>query len=161
MSKFLDKLKLVQTGWRQGRAVWTTLAPLPYRSDLLGKTIVIPEEFITDLASVPRAPIAWLIAGGKGSRSALLHDFAYQFGQWSLETGEPLHTDRRLADSVFRESLAADEMGGAGPVAQRVMWLTVRLLAKFAWKGDRTQELNPVWSAEGLPENPMAGTGDS
>lgn len=151
MSKFLGQLQLAQTGWRQGRAVWETLTPLSYRSELLGKTIVIPSEFITDLASVPRAPIAWLIAGGKGSRSAVLHDFAYQFGEWSVQTGETVHVSRYLADAVFRESLAADPIGGAGPAAQQVMWLTVRLLARFAWRGQRTEELNPIWSATGLP----------
>lgn len=151
MSRFLAQLQLVQTDWRQGRAVWRTLAPLAYQSELLDQTIVVPEDFITDLASVPRMPIAWLIAGGRGSRSAVLHDFAYQFGEWTLDSGEASPTDRRHADAVFRESLAADPMGGAGPLAQRLMWLAVRLLARFAWRADRTRKLNPIWSTEGLP----------
>lgn len=151
MSRFLDDLRLIQTGWHKGRAVWKTLAPLAYHSDLLGETIVVPDEFITDLASVPRLPIAWLVAGGRGSRSAVLHDFAYQFGKWTAANGEPSTATRRLADAVFRESLAADPISGAGPAAQRLMWLAVRLLAGFAWEGDRTRALNPIWSTEGLP----------
>lgn len=157
MSRFLDDLELVQTGWRGGRAIWKTLAPLAYHSDVLGATIVVPEKFITDLASVPRLPIAWLVAGGRGSRSAVLHDFAYQFGEWTLDNGEPSKTTRRVADDVFRESLAADPISGAGPVAQRLMWLAVRLLAGFAWEGDRTRALNPIWSTEGLPREQRPG----
>lgn len=116
MSGFHAPLRLVQTDWQKGRAVWTTLAPLPYQSDVLGETIVVPEEFITDLASVPRLPIAWLVAGGRGSRSAVVHDFAYQFGHWPRQNEEPSPTNRRLADAVFRDSLAADDISGAGPL---------------------------------------------
>lgn len=159
MSRFHARLQLAQTGWQKGRAVWTTLAPLPYHSDVLGETVVVPEEFITDLASVPRLPIAWLVAGGRGSRSAVVHDFAYQFGQWPRQDGEPSQTDRRLADAVFRESLAADDISGAGPLAQRLMWLAVRIFGRSAWTAERTHNLNPVWSAEGLPNRPWEPEG--
>lgn len=159
MSRFIAHLQLIQTDWKEGRAVWRTLAPLPYHSDVLGETIVVPDDFITDLASVPRLPIAWLVAGGRGSRSAVLHDFAYQFGRWPLRNGEAATADRRLADTVFRESLAADDISGAGPLAQRLMWLAVRLFGGSAWSADRTHTLNPIWFADGLPTRPWEPDG--
>jgi hypothetical protein len=59
---------------------------------LRGKLIVIPAEFITDHASVSRLP---LIAGGRGIRSATVHDFGYQFGYCILES-----SIRQLVDQL-------------------------------------------------------------
>lgn len=150
-SRFVGRLEIAQVGWLRGRAEWRTLAPLGYRSALLGTTIVVPAEFDTDLASVPRVPLAWLIAGGKGSRSGVVHDFAYQWGYWCLPGGGTVPVDRKLADAVFRESLAADDLSGAGPGAQRAMWLAVRLLGGDAWRPGRARRLNPQWSDRGVP----------
>lgn len=86
----------------------------------------------------------------------MLHDFPYQFGVWLADDGERVKVDRRLAAAVFRESLEADEMGGAGPVAGRIMWLAVRLGGMFAWRGRRAPGLSPIWSSQGLPAEPAA-----
>lgn len=86
----------------------------------------------------------------------MLHDFPYQFGVWLADDGERVKVDRRLAAAVFRESLEADEMGGAGPVAGRIMWLAVRLGGMFAWRGRRAPGLSPIGSSQGLPAEPAA-----
>jgi hypothetical protein len=39
--------------------------------------ICVPEGFETDLASVPRLPIAYMILGGRGKRAAVVHDWLY------------------------------------------------------------------------------------
>lgn len=40
----------------------------------------VPEGFVTDLASVPRIPIAYLWLGGRGKKAAVVHDWLYATG---------------------------------------------------------------------------------
>lgn len=151
MSAFLDALEMRQVGWLNGRPTWITLRPVRYRSALLGATLVVPAEFITDLASVPRLPFAWLLAGGRGNRSAVIHDFGYQFNHWLLIDGSRLTVKRGLVDDVFRESLPADPISGAGAVMAWTMYAAVRIGGWPSWKarGTRAPVLNPKWSREG------------
>ena len=160
-SAFLDPLDLRQVDWKDGRPVWTTLAPLRYRSEALnGLTVVIPADFVTDLASVPRLPIIWLATGGRGPRSAVLHDFPYQFGFWIIHGAvgsRRLYVRKGEVDSVFHESLLADLMSGAGPVRAWEMWAGVRMNANGGIWGERQARraaLNPIWHASGRPEGP-------
>ena len=155
-SGFLSDLDIRQVGWARRRAVWMTLAPLRYRSEALGgRVVLVPAEFVTDLASVPRAPLAYLLAGGRGNRSAVVHDFPYQFGYWLLEDGSRLRVEeKRVPDGVFHESLLADPMSGveSGALAG-VMWAFVRGFGRGVWADEgRTARLNPEWSANGGPE---------
>lgn len=155
-SAFLTDLDIRQVGWRRKRAVWMTLAPLRYRSEALGGRIVlVPAEFVTDLASVPRAPLAYLLAGGRGNRSSVVHDFPYQFGYWLLEGGERLEVEeKKLPDAVFHESLLADPWSGveSGALAG-AMWAFVRGFGRGVWADEeRAARLNPEWSANGGPE---------
>lgn len=153
-SAFLDPLDVRQVGWRDGRPVWMTLTPLRYRSTLLDAVLVVPAEFVTDLASVPRAPLAYLLAGGKGNRSAVVHDFPYQFGYWLREGRSRLLVPaKRLPDAVFYESLLADPVSGADGLTAWLMGAMVRAFGRGVWAdGDRAGVLNPVWSANGGPE---------
>lgn len=155
MSAFLDRLRLEQVDWRAGRPVWLTAALLRYQSDRLGgRVIVIPAEFGTDLASVPRLPIVWLATGGRGPRSAVLHDYPYQTGYWLLEDGGRLDVAKSLVDNIFHESLLADPMSGAGPVRAWEMWAGVRVNINGGIWGDRDRaaSLNPIWTREGWPD---------
>ena len=52
-------------------------SPLIYLSDIVGK-IMVPEEFYTDFASVPRVPIAYMLFGDRAHREAVLHDYLYR-----------------------------------------------------------------------------------
>lgn len=154
MSAFLDHFRGEQTGWAHGRPVWTTLAPLRYRSDLLQATIIVPTEFITDGASVPRWPLLWLLAGGRGNRSAVIHDFPYQFKGWWLVlddgTWRWFDVEKPLADDVFRESLPADPMSGVGDRLAGLMLAGVRVGGRGAWTNqERASDLNPIWSGGG------------
>lgn len=157
---FHDHLAIEQTGWRGGKAVWTTLTLLRYSHE--DGTVVIPKEFITDLASVPRLPIAWLVAGGRGNRAAVLHDFAYQFSVLLYVKGEALEEvpkNRRAADGIFREALKADPWGGTNMATRFIMWAAVRLLGAFAYRGKkRARALNPIWTTTGLPATPTEGS---
>ena len=154
MSAFLDLFRGEQIDFKAGRPIWITLSPLRYRSDRLDVTVIVPAELVTDLASVPRLPLLWLAAGGRGTRSATLHDFAYQFGFWWVELPDgkwwQQYVSRMLADDVFYESLLADPISGAGAVRAWEMWLAVRLGGRGIWSDSaRALRFNPIWSGGG------------
>lgn len=94
MSRFASKLAVELDDEFGG--IWKVLKPLEYESDLLGKAVIVPRDYLTDFASVPRLPIVYLAAGGKGERAGVVHDFLYSSG-----------VDRKLADQVLREALLA------------------------------------------------------
>lgn len=59
--------------------VWRLNAPLRYESDIAG-FIEVPAGFQTDLASVPRVPIAFLLFGGRSHHEAVIHDYLFRVG---------------------------------------------------------------------------------
>lgn len=126
MSKFITHLRVeeIVDGSDDGRGTWQLLFPLIYESDILNSEVVaVPEGFITDFASVPRIPVAFLLAGGYGRMAAVIHDYLYTTHQVSRET----------ADSIFREALLA-----MGEPAWRVelMWMGVRVGGEGPWTAD-------------------------
>ena len=152
MSEFLGFFDAKQIGWRDGRAVWNTNAILRYKSDELGATIHIPAEFVTDAASTPRALMTWLIAGGRGFRSAVIHDWAYMRGSWLLEGHGENAVDKTTVDRTFYESLLADPISGAGSAIAWQMWMAVRMGGRGVWSNRmRSAHLNPIWTAQGWP----------
>lgn len=56
------------------RQLWRLTKPLRYWSNTMG-WIIVPEGYITDLASVPRVPLAYWLAGGLANRPAVVHDW--------------------------------------------------------------------------------------
>ena len=102
-----------------GRPVWRLDAPLKYASIIhwgnrpIG-VITVPAGFDTDLASVPRLPAAWLIAGGTANAAAVVHDWLYRRGKF----------DRATCDAVFAEAMAAS---GISLWRRALMWAAVRL----------------------------------
>ena len=99
---------------------WRLLAPLRYRSAVLGAQIEVPAGFVTDLASVPRLPLAYLLAGDTAHEAAVVHDYLYQV---RIST-------RLQADAVLDEAMAV-----TGEPAWRrwLMWSAVRLAGGWAW----------------------------
>ena len=127
MSRFtspLDCRKL--PGTREGRALWQLLAPLGYESDLLGAPVVVPAGYITDFASVPRLPLAYLMAGDTAHEAAVIHDFLY-----TTHGLDGRAITRAQADAVFREAIRAsgDQMAPGW-----LMWLAVRVGGRSSWK---------------------------
>ena len=126
-----------------------TLAPLRYESDLAASTIIVPAEFITDLASVPRLPLAYLIAGARAPGPSVIHDYWYQ---------HPDLDDRQLGDGVFAEAMAVHQpdLGFEAEMApiRGLMWGAVRSGGWLPWMrhGKRAASLNPIWSASKWPE---------
>ena len=156
-SRFLDPLRVEQIGWVDGRPEWRTLARLRYVSERLGGTVEIPAEFDFDEASVPRWPLLWLVAGGRGKAASALHDYGYQRG--GLVVDGVFHAlGRRALDAVFLEAMAADPMSGTNAAGRWLMWSGVRVGGWYPWRKRRAraQRLNPEWSstATGWPESP-------
>ena len=155
MSLFLDHAKIEQIGWQEGRAVWITLAPLRYYSERLGKILLVPAEFHSDLASVPRLPFTWWLAGGRGLRPSLGHDFLYQFSYYLDTDGNRIPVTKAEADEDFHALLLADPISGAGPTIAQLMYRAVQLGGRGRWKQPaRTASLNPVWTREGWLDAP-------
>src|SRR6185436_10791157 len=82
-SRFHGRLTLALLGESCGRPVWRVESSITYWSPVLyagleyGDLLTIPVGFETDLASVPRVPIAWLLAGGVANGPAVVHDYLY------------------------------------------------------------------------------------
>ena len=98
MSYFVTKLKVQ---WENEDdddiPCWVLLEPLVYYSSLLGRSIAVPAGFVTDFASVPRAPVAYFLAGNRGNRAAVVHDYLIVSNE----------VPRATADEVFLEALLA------------------------------------------------------
>lgn len=119
MSKFLTSLVMENaTGMDDGK--WRLTAPLIYDSDVAGKVIVVPTGFVTDLASVPRVPIAYMLAGGTSNEASVVHDYLY--------TSHIV--DRATADAVLREASAVT---GVPAWRRAIMWAAVRAFGGSHW----------------------------
>jgi len=89
------------------------LAPLAFSSNLLDRLVIVPEGYVTDFASVPRAPFTYWLFGGIGDEAAVVHDFAYETG----------FVPRDVADDLYLEAL---EACGVPAWRRRSMWAAVR-----------------------------------
>lgn len=119
MARFLTPLRAEKSG-----EYWTVLQPLIYDSDVACKVFIVPEGFVTDFASVPRLPLAFLLTGDSAHAAATLHDFLYSRGV----------VDRQTADAVFKEAAIAS--GEAGWKAT-LMHIGVRMGGWIAWNNHR------------------------
>jgi hypothetical protein len=81
-----------------GRPQWILLSILVYKSQLHDADLVVPAAFVTDFASVPRLPFAYVLTGDTGHASATLHDYLVRERVVS----------RTKADKIFREALIAE-----------------------------------------------------
>lgn len=93
--EFLSSLRTERTNpFSEDR---TLLWQLVYYSALLDLVITVPAGFVTNFASVPRAPVTYWLFGGIADEAAVIHDFGYGQGLMPKST----------ADSVYLEALEA------------------------------------------------------
>jgi hypothetical protein len=115
------------------------LAPFTFYSAKHALLIVVPEGFLTDFASVPRLPLAYLTMGGRGKRAAVIHDWMYQCApRWS----------RDLCDEVFAEALRAS--GYTAPVVW-AMYQGVRVGGQSRYLEDPIEQEHDVAELMDLP----------
>lgn len=100
------------------RAIWRLAAPLEYASEMLQTVLHVPAGFITDLASVPRIAVAYMLAGGHANWEAVVHDYLYR---------ERLDLSERQADDVFLEAMESD---GEAVWRRQAMYHAVRMFGK-------------------------------
>jgi hypothetical protein len=106
---------------------WRLLADFITRVDEPGVgcyRITVPAGFETDLASVPRLPLAYALFGGRARRSAILHDFLYE-----------TQAGKDYADEVF---LAAMKAEGVGLATRWIMYWAVRAFGQVVYDRKRT-----------------------
>lgn len=113
MSRFLNRL-CIEVADDQDNGQWVVTRPLVYESDVAGMTITVPAGFQTDLASVPRLPVVYLLTGGTSNEAAVVHDYLYSTGIVS----------RKIADAVLSE---ASKVTGVPAWRRGLMWAAVRI----------------------------------
>lgn len=104
------------------------LSPLVYYSDHLAREITVPAGFVTDFASVPRLPVAYLLAGGAADQAAVVHDYLYHHHE-ICSRGE--------ADAVFDEAMGVT---GQPWWRRKMMWAGVRLFGGTPYANDLAED---------------------
>lgn len=106
MGQFLTTLKTEQLteSTLTRKALFKLTSPLIYESDTLKQTIIVPEGFVTDFASVPRIPFIYMLLGNLGNSAACLHDFLYTPPHEPQKFGCSPVT-RKIADKVLQGAI--------------------------------------------------------
>lgn len=99
---------------------WRLLEAFTFDSEVAKLRITVPAGFVTDFASVPRVPFAFLLTGDTAHMAAVIHDFLYTIKVLPRET----------ADAVFYEAMRST---GVPLWRAWTMWLGVRLGGQLAW----------------------------
>lgn len=120
MSGFYSRLALVAADCTDS-GHWVLTAPLVYLSDAARRVITVPAGFRTDLASVPRWPLAYWLTGGTADAAAVVHDYLYSTRLVS----------RAVADAVLREASA---VSGVPWWRRGLMWAAVRVAGWRYWR---------------------------
>ena len=110
--EFKTKLQVESDG-----QYWKLLSPLVFESDKYGE-IIVPVNFLTDFASVPRIPLIYAIFGNTSHSAATLHDYLYSGLQ---------DISRKDADAVFLEAMESRKQS---KWHRKVMWKAVRWFGK-------------------------------
>lgn len=99
----------------KSKDLFSTLAPIEY--DGRDEKFIIPEGFVTDLASVPRLFTVAIPRYGTYTRAAILHDMLCVRSHQGL-------FNRHDADGIFRRVLREE---GVGKVLRACLWAGVRM----------------------------------
>ena len=126
---FLDKLDYREIGEVAGKTIYKLNSTLVYISPSIGR-IVIPEGFETDLASVPRVPIIYMMWGGRAHREAVLHDYLYRIGAIPAVSFE-------CANDTFKEAMINR---GQPFYIYHPTWLGVTLGGKWSYHRMRVMD---------------------
>lgn len=91
---FLSELQ-VEYRETEPKYKWILLAPLVYKSKQVEDVIVVPKDFKTDFASVPRIPFIFSLLGDTAQKAAVVHDYLYSVKSYA----------RSQCDSIFLEAM--------------------------------------------------------
>lgn len=105
---------------------WRLIKDLLYKGQWVD--VRVPEGFVTDFASVPRAFWRILPPTGQYGKAAVVHDYLYRTpGPWT----------RKQADDTFKEAM---ERLGVSWLTRHTMWMAVRTFGGPAYKGNNNVE---------------------
>lgn len=137
MSRFLTPtdVRVLRGEFRDGRQLFQLLADVQYESDLLKGVVTVPVGYITDFSSVPRLPLAYLVAGATANEAAVIHDWLY-----TSKAHDGKAITRAMADAVFKEAIKASEDTQA---PAWLMWLAVRV-GGGAWDDEGPLQLDHI-----------------
>jgi len=112
---------------------WKLKEPLVYYSQLDNSTIIVPPNFVTDFASVPRFPLAYLIAGNTAHKESAIHDKGYRWGATSRSTEDNIFYEAmRLRSSQRLNQNNFFKFGRF--IRNNIMYATVALFGSFSYK---------------------------
>lgn len=126
MAKFYTPLSVtnVSDTDASGRGIWRLDTMLVYASDLLGRNVIVEQGFLTDYASVPRAPFAYWLLGDTAHKAAVVHDWLYHHHEVC---------DEHTANLVFLEACATEDI----PAWRRwLLYWGVMLGGQSSWEED-------------------------
>lgn len=104
---------------------WRTISHLVYETPG-GDYVVVPPNFETDLASIPRPLRLIYPIHGAHTRAAVVHDYLY-----STKEIDGLPIERKRADRIFYEAMRES---GVRRTKAYLMYLAVRAGGWFPWK---------------------------
>lgn len=131
------------------------LKPLVYEDPILRLRITTPVNFVSDGPSVPRAPFAYTLLGGKGKRAGVTHDYLYRNKLLK----------RMYDDLIFYHALRAHK--NITKLGAWAMYKAVDICGEKHRKGSRSMCLNtyavcPFTNSNGVIEcNPKCGNYDT
>lgn len=107
--------------------LWRLGAPLIWCDPAYGR-LIVPTEFITDLASIPRLfrNLPWLDPNGLSRRPAVVHDWLY-----GSRAGRRF--GKQFADSFLRSALMSE---GAAKGTAHSFYLAVSWFGGESWDDD-------------------------
>jgi hypothetical protein len=120
MSKFITQQMHIECADDKDDGLWILSEPLSYYSDIAHQVIVVPAGFHTDLASVPRLPIIFLLCGDSTREASVIHDYLYTTHIFS----------RKISDSILKE---ASEVTDISLWRRNLMWFGVRIGGWYFW----------------------------
>jgi hypothetical protein len=121
---WLTKLRVEDDGFdKSGREIWRGLGPVGFRSKKFGD-VIAPPDFRSNYASIPRLPIVFLMAGGRASKEAYMHDLEYTLRRLQREEADDLFLEMLLLNPSIPEGLA------------RTMHKAVRWFGNSSWEDE-------------------------
>lgn len=107
---------------REGRTTAVLVHSFLYQHPASGAEIVVPENFITDFASIPAAVRFAIPPFGRHAKAAVLHDWIYAIG----EPGK-----RAFADRIFKDAMKELNVDSE---RRKVMYQAVHLFGEAGYE---------------------------
>jgi hypothetical protein len=129
------------TGQPKPKDRWRLLTPLIYKSATAAGRFTVPRGFTTDFSSVPRLPLAYLLAGNTADAAGVVHDYLYRTARETRAVADAVYSEAMREPVRFLGTLRVELLDIRPEPAWRrgLMWLAVRLGGRRAY-GDRNEE---------------------